>query len=62
MEDHLARDKFSKLGPTALISPNCYCIRPTVEQELYYMANGLTHKIHNKIPQNFQRCWGKIEK
>ena len=28
-------------------------IRPTVKQENYYMPNGLTYKIYNKIPQIF---------
>ena len=27
-----------------------------VKQESYYMPNGLTSKIHNKITPNFQRC------
>ena len=25
------------------------------------MLNDLTLKIHNKIPPNFQRCWGKVK-
>ena len=26
------------------------------------MQNGLIYKIHNKIPSNFQRSWGEMEK
>ena len=48
--DHLACNKFSKSHLSTF-----YNII-TVKQEFYYMPNGLTYKIHNKIPQNFQRC------
>ena len=33
-----------------------------VKQEFYYMPNGLTYKIHNRINQNFQRCLKKVKK
>ena len=52
--DHLACNTFSKI--TALFNTI------NVEQELFYMSNSLTYKIHNKIAQSFQRCWGNDEK
>ena len=32
-----------------------------MKQEFYYMPNGLTSKIHNKILQNIQGCKGKMK-
>ena len=47
--DHLACNKFSKLQLELFNTIG-------VKQESYYMPNGLTSKIHNKIAPNFQGC------